>query len=311
MTEHVNPAEVEQLADVLHEAIAGLCAPCSGIPAGVVDRLIDTYNEWAAQPLDWLSAPMLLFEGLAIERAVSKLQGPRARRYNTGPVTGQATSSSSSSTPATPPPTHGIVTPGDVLSYRSLWDSYVMGTARAAQQCSQAWAAAAAAYPAAPPAAINTARYGAHPPDASILQLIADTEQSYSDGITTRWNIHADTPDATLLLNAGSILQDFQDTVLRVGQFYQPLIADDCPAIALPMAPDASLQSQVIARIEGLGIVAHGVLQLLGIGAGGALDTLGAIGGAVAQGAKTLTSPGPWIALGLAGAGVLVLALRR
>jgi hypothetical protein len=290
---HVDPAEVWQLRAQLQDAVASICAPCAGIDPQTAQELLEDWAAWAAAPLDWLTAPELLAYGLELEHDVATLQGPQPRRYNTGPIRAGADA------PATPP-THGIVTPGDVLAYRALWDDYVTGTARAA-----------VAYPAPAPANINLQRYGAHPPDASILQLQADTEQSYSDAIMLRWNVHANTPDATILLNAGSILQDFQDTVLRVGQFYQPLIAEDCPAVALPAVPSEDAQTQVIARLEGLGVVVHGVLQLLAIGAGGALDTYGAIGSVVKKGAEAITSPLPWICLGLAGVGALALSARR
>ncbi len=305
---HVHPGEVEALRAQVGDAMRSICAPCAGVDPRTVAELLEDWQAWAAAPLDWLTAPSLLAYGLELEADVATLQGPQPRRYTTGPL---RTGAAAPPTPATAPPTHGIVTPGDVLSYRALWDDYVTGTAKAALACAQAWAAAAIAYPAPAPAAINVTRYGAHPPDASILQLQADTETSYSDAIMLRWNEHANTPDYILLQNAGSILQDFQDTVLRVGQFYQPLIAEDCPSVALPSAPSTDVQKQVIARIEGLGLLAHGVLQLLGIGAGGALDTLGAIGSAAAEGAKALASPLPWIALGLAGVGALALTMRR
>jgi len=306
----VHPADVEALRAQLADAVASLCAPCAGLDPRTVAELVEDWQAWAAAPLDWLSAPSLLAYGLELEHDVATLQGPQPRRHNTGPLrTGAAPTPPSPAVVA--PPTLGPVTPGDVLQYRAMWDDYVTGTARAAIACSQAWAAAAASYPAPGPAAINLAPYGAHPPDASILQLQADTEQTHSDAIMMRWNAHANTDAATLLMNAQTILEDFQDTVLKVGQFYQPLIAGDCPSIALPSGPSLDVQRQTIARIEGLGLAAHGVLQLIGIGAGGALDTLGAIGSAAKRIVDTATSPLPWIALGLAGLGALALGMRR
>ncbi len=41
--------------------------------------------------------------------------------------------------------------------------------------------------------------------------------------------------------------------------------------------PTPSVQTDLLARLEALGIVAHGVLQLLGQGASGALEVLGPI----------------------------------
>ena len=314
MPAHVAPADVQALRSQLAVGIGSLCAHCRAGGADVrsVAELVADWKAWAAAPLDWLSAPALLQYGLELERDLATLQGPRgprAVRYNTGPIAG-----ADAPAPASPP-THGIVTPGDVLAYRALWDDYVTGTARAAATCAQAWQAAAAAASATPPVPsgqnINLSQFGPNPPDASTLQLWAESEQANSDAIMLRWNAHANTPDYVIIQNAGSILQDFQDAVLKVGQFYQPLIARDCPALPLPMPPAADAQTQIIARAEGLGIVAHGLLQLLGIGAGGALDTLGAIGQAAADTVKTIASPLPWIMLGVAGVGALALAARR
>jgi Transglutaminase-like superfamily len=147
----------------------------------------------------------------------------------------------------------GAVTPSDVLAYRNLWDDYVMGTARAAAAC-------AASLPA-----------------GSVEQ---GTQQANADAIVLRWNAYAGWSDAMIVLEAAGILEAFQDAVLRVGQFYQPQIHAACPSIALPSPADTNLQASVIGAIEGQGILAHGVLQLLGLGVGGALSTLGAIASA-------------------------------
>jgi hypothetical protein len=118
------------------------------------------------------------------------------------------------------------------------------------------------------------------------------------------------------VVQAGDILRYFQRTVLKVGQVYEPQIAKDCPAIALPAPPSLDLQQQTIARIEGLGILAHGVLQLIGIGASGALDTIGSIGSTakkvvtdVSSAVGAFASPLPWIAIA-AVAGLLLLGRR-
>jgi hypothetical protein len=79
------------------------------------------------------------------------------------------------------------------------------------------------------------------------------------------------------VLNAGDILVDQQDAVEKAATVYRPAIVADCPTIALPAPPSLDVQSQIIGRIEGFGILAHGVLQLIGAGAGGAIDTLGPI----------------------------------
>jgi hypothetical protein len=154
----------------------------------------------------------------------------------------------------------GAVTPSDVLAYRNLWDPYVMGTARAALACAQSLPAGS---------------------------VEAGTQQANSDAIVLRWNEYAGWSDDMIVLEAAGILESFQNTVLKVGQFYQPSIHADCPTIALPTPADTSSQAAVIGAIEGEGILAHGVLQLLGQGAEGALETLGAI-------AKAPTTPAFW-----------------
>lgn len=159
-------------------------------------------------------------------------------------------------------PTHNIATPADVLVYRRVWDPYVLGVVRAAVACAEALESAAAA---------------PGEPNADTLRLSADTERANADALLTRWNLHANTPDYQILINAAEILQDQQDAVLKAGQVYGPQVKTDCPAIALPAPPGVELQAGIIGQIEGVGILAHGVLQLLGAGVSGALDTLGPI----------------------------------
>jgi hypothetical protein len=199
----------------------------------------------------------------------------------------------------------GFVTPGDVLSYRALWDDYVMGTARAAANCAAAWRAAAAGQtPVTPPAVSNFAAQ----PDQRTLELWANTEQQYSDDIVTAWNAHANKQDWEIVAMAAEILQDFQSLVRRVGDFYQPIIAHDCPALPLPAPPSLELQKRVIGQIEGLGILSHGVLQLFGIGVGGALQTYQDIAHAAAQPALAGAAG---VAVGAVGALVGLWVLSR
>jgi hypothetical protein len=153
-----------------------------------------------------------------------------------------------------------LVSPVDVLAYRRIWDPFITATARAAVACAVALEAAAA-----------TAS------DPSTLLLAADTERVNADALMTRWNLHAGTPDYEIVINAADILQDQQDAVLKAGQVYQAQIRTDCPSIELPAPPGIAVQTGVIGAIEGFGILAHGVLQLIGQAAGGAIETLGPI----------------------------------
>jgi hypothetical protein len=196
----------------------------------------------------------------------------------------------------------GVVTPGDVLAYRNMWNDFVVGTARAAATCAAAWQALAVkGAPSTPP---NVGQF-ATPPDPATMTVWAATQQTYSDDLMASWNLHAGAPDFEIVTFAGDILQDFQKTVQRAGEFYQPQIAKDCPALALPQPPSLELQKQVIGQIEGLGILAHGVLQLLGIGAGGFLAPFAWLGHQIANPPKLPDYTG--LLVGLVIGGVVVL----
>jgi hypothetical protein len=200
-----------------------------------------------------------------------------------------------------------IVAPGDVLAYRSIWDSYVMDTARAAATCAAAWTATAAGgNPATPP---NTGKF-ATPPDAKTLALWAKSNQDISDSIVASWNRHAGLADWEIVVMAGDILQDFQKTVQDVGQFYQLQIHGDCPGLTMPTPPGLELQKNVIARVEGLGILAHGTLQLFTMGAGGALETYKTLGQKLTN-PTTIEIGGIGIFLGVVGTVAGLYALNR
>lgn len=143
-----------------------------------------------------------------------------------------------------------IVTPGDVLAFRKTWDPYVTGVAKAAVAC-------------------------ADEQDAKVAGS-GDDRRLDSGSIMALWNAYAGLPDVEIVEGAPEILTFFQSTVLKVGQQYVPAIRASCPDATLPAPPSVDIQAQVIGRVEGLGILAHGVLQIIGMGAGGALDTLGA-----------------------------------
>jgi hypothetical protein len=191
------------------------------------------------------------------------------------------------------------VTPDDVLAYRVLWDPYVGATVNALRACADLWEAAASGLPA---GGINLAKY--QNPAADTMTAIANAHRLYADGLVQEWNKHAGMSDVDLVWEAANVLQDFQATVLKCGQLYLPEVAGDCPGVPQPAPPDLSLQRTVIARIEGLGILARGLLKLLGIGAGGALEAVAEIPKAAAGAASFLTSPAFLIGAGV----VLVLA---
>ena len=224
-------------------------------PIHVVDRMQDADGTW-----QWAETTIDADYGEEPHEALARLGesvSVDGNPFAQGPIW---PSLGAAAAPATP--SHGFVSVADVLAYRRTWDAFVVGTAHAAIACAEALEAAAAAP-------------GASDPD--LLRLAADTERENADTLMVRWNLHANTPDYAIVLGAGDILVDQQDAVEKAATFYRPQIVKDCPTIALPSPPSVDVQSQIIGRIEGFGILAHGVLQLIGIGTGGALDTLGPI----------------------------------
>lgn len=180
-----------------------------------------------------------------------------------------------------PPQTEGLgalVLPSDVLAYRAAWDPFVMGIARGLTSCAASWRLLAQGHtvPAGDPTAPNVSQFVV-PPDATALGLFADTLAQEGQSLVDSWNLHAGATDYDIVLEAGAFLQDYQATVARAGTFYAGELKKNCPSIVQPSPPTLLEQTQIIARIEGLGILAHGVLQLWGIGASGALETYGAI----------------------------------
>jgi hypothetical protein len=201
----------------------------------------------------------------------------------------------------------GIVLPSDVIAYRTMWNAYVVGVAQAFLQCQTMWQNAAAGQT---NTGANLAQF-ASPPDATTLGLWENAQSLNSQSIMSMWNAHAGLSDAEIVLIAGGILQDFQNVVKAVGQQYVPQLLRDCPNIAVPSPPSFDLQAQVIGQIQGTGILANGVLQILGIGASGALDTAVSLGHWIKESADkvidTATSWWAW-ALGavIVGGGVAI-----
>lgn len=169
---------------------------------------------------------------------------------------------------------------GDVLAYRTLWNDYVMGTVKALSLCADAWNAAGAAkrggqsLPTGPNYGVLSEAAQAAPES---YEAIGSTDQGFANDLLASWNMHAGMSEHDILLQASNILQDFQNTVLRVGQFYQPQVQNDCPSVPLPSPPSQDSQKQVISQLQGAGIAAQGALQLLGIGASGGLQTVGSV----------------------------------
>ncbi len=142
-----------------------------------------------------------------------------------------------------------FATPGDVVAYRTLWDPYVMGVARAIDTCAS----------------------------SQTDPVVAQALQADASAIAELWNLYAGWSDDEVLVDAYNILKSYQHTVMLVGTRFVGQLQLYCPTATLPPIPSADAQTDLIARLEGLEIVAHGVLQLIGTGAGGVLEMFGSI----------------------------------
>jgi len=201
----------------------------------------------------------------------------------------------------------GLVTPGDILAYRAMWNQYVLDSVGCAQACAQKYNTAAT-----DPA--NAALKDTFTAYGTALQQSADALQS-------DWNLWHDQAADIIVLQAADILQQQQEAVLYAGNVRQQIKTSTLPCIfvyvnskgqavnAVPGA-DPSVQVQVIARIEGLGILSSGVLQIL---VEVTIYSLQAVGSATQwaaeQGSKlatALSTPWPWAAA-IAVAGAVVV----
>jgi hypothetical protein len=205
----------------------------------------------------------------------------------------------------------GLVTPGDVLAYRTAWNQYVLDTVRVANNCASAYTALAAKE--------------TDPSTKAILTGLSKTTQTQSDSLLAAWNIYANMTSADIVINGSTILQSYQQTVVSAskvrdnvttGTLHCSLVYTDSSGVHQAIAGvDPNVQAQIIARIEGLGILASGILQIL---VATTTNTLSAVGSAAQWTAKqasnltsALSTPWPWVAV-IVGAGAFALwELRR
>lgn len=213
------------------------------------------------------------------------------------------------------------VWPSDLLAYRQQWEPFIKAhldlwrylngifeAVPAAQQCPQGVFTAAAVSKLDP----ATQQFC-----ASLALTRIRTSATDPGGILPQWNAWAGKSSAEILAGASSMLKWHQDVVLEVGGAYK----DDLVKIAklwnlgpldLPAVPSFSAQQSVIANLEGAGLAAQGLLQIIGYGAGqvlvGAADTASAVAKGMRDTAKAL--PGvfgsPWTWIGMVGVVVVV-----
>jgi hypothetical protein len=186
----------------------------------------------------------------------------------------------------------GLVTPMDILAYRSAWNTYVLDTVRVAKECSAAMAQVAAQQ--------------TDPKVQSILSGIAQAIATEGQDIYQLWNVWHDQTDESIVVNGAEILKSQQSVVLSAGSLRQQMTTgpitcglyyhdDQGNIVQASDAPDPSVQAEIIANIEGLGILAKGVLRILFATSTQALVVSGsAAEWAVSKGRNTgnwLTSP--------------------
>jgi hypothetical protein len=202
----------------------------------------------------------------------------------------------------------GLVTPGDVLSYRVAWNQYVTDTVRVGLECGAAYAGLA------------QQKQQSDPQTAQVLAGIGKQITDASNELLADWNVWANTQDSTIVLQGAAILEQQQQVVLEAGRVRdmvtqgtltcQPTYVNQAGVVTTWIAGvDPSIQAQIIARIEGLGILSQGILQVLTESAGNALVEAGDASKYLAGGLKWTISPWTWAAIGLGVAGIAGLLI--
>ena len=241
----IHPRDVVEQHARLAPAFAALSLEHSGDPA-TERRRGDLLRDWqnhVTAPVGWLDAPRAYAFGRDLKERVERLRAETRDPWGVWAADQGAAFATG----------YGPTWPHMVLDYRKLWDPYVMGTARAAIACSK----------------------GAPLPASNLTQELYTGELTgIADSITADWNAHAGATDREIMTQAGDFLQDYQRVVRRVSDVYQPQIRASCPTAMLPQPPIPHLQVPVIGAIEDAEILAHGTLQVLAIGATGALEAL-------------------------------------
>lgn len=225
----------------------------------------------------------------------------------------------------------GLGDVGDLLAYRQEWEPFIaahlglwrylnglLESVPDAQKC---------------PAGIF---------DASQIKTLDTTSQAFCasldltririddtnpGGILQQWNAWKDKSSADIVAGAADMLKWTQDTVLRVGGSYKDELLQIAKlwniAVQLPDVPSFSTQQEIAARIQGAYITTKGIIEILGYGAGEALDGATDAAQATAKGLtetakgiqRTILNPWLWIGVttvvALVGAGLVVYYVPR
>lgn len=178
--------------------------------------------------------------------------------------------------PPAPPPNVGFITPGDVFAYRTAWNAYVLDTARATYLCASEYLQ------------IAQNLQQTYPQDAAAFRGYGEALNREADAVVSDWNLWANSGADFIVLEASPILQSFQKTVLQCGNLRSQIV--NGPTLTVNGVPhsvgcqlvyigydeqgqehvyqaaptlDPNTQAQIIARIEGFGVLAQGVLEIL------------------------------------------------
>jgi hypothetical protein len=212
----------------------------------------------------------------------------------------------------------GIVLPTDVLTYRAMWNQYVLDTVSAGQYCGGLMQQVASANPS------NS--------QSTLLAQLGSTTVTAANDLLSKWNGYNNLSSEAIVVNASVILQNEQQVVLDAGRQRQSMLADrggsggpiSCGPVLVyqdssgniitaAIAPDPNTQAQVVAGIEGLGILGSGLLQILVDSTTSGLQTAGSAAQWIAQQGKTLiettTSYLPWVLGSVAVIGAAGVAL--
>lgn len=231
----------------------------------------------------------------------------------------------------------GAASPGDVLSYRALWDDYVLQTVCAYNAL--AWALGFLIQGQSPPNTIDVtasqiagipycvrsiptwnyqlpivdvSQFGDNPPTVAELTSVQAAASASAASLLSRWNVWSGMSDYEIVQAAPQILTSMQAVVSDVGNTERPYLSKYSPSLgaAIAQGPSQSKQAQIIAQLEGAKIVAGGVLTVFGFGVQGAIQSTAnlaqwttehakELGGGVTGLAAFLLSP--WT-IGIAGA---------
>ena len=251
--------------------LIGQCFNSSGVPSHVLLEAFDSQNQ------TWIR----------IDPSTSLPVGrshPATSEVEVDPSTGLVPDFSGPDPPATfvgvgaVPGTLGLTLPGEVIAYRQLWDAYVIDTCNALYACAQRK----------PPARSNLTQ-----------AEFSDVYNGYASSLYASWNQDAGATMWQQLVFAEDYMKDFQKVVVSVANFYRPQLQLACPDIPLSPLPDVNDQSVVVSALESAKIIAVGSLELLGIGAGGAVQYIDKIGKAAANVVQTTVNYIPWIVGGI------------